>query len=272
MELIRGMDDETYHGIDAVSASRLKDFLRSPMHMHHHKSEPKSSPALAFGSAFHCAVLESLAFERKYAVAPADIDRRTTVGKAAWESFLAASAGKRVISADDWDVITGMAREILLHPSAGELVAGRTETEASLFWSRDGIACKARLDAYNADWKAIIDIKSTENSGPSSFARSIASFGYHVQAAWYIDAARAAGLDVECMVFVAVEKKRPHAVGVYRLDDESVDAGRLAIEASFPRIVDCMRTNTWPGYADEVLTIGLPRWALDRSISEEVQL
>lgn len=263
MKVIRGMENAEYHAIRALSASRLKAFSRSPAHMRFDDESPKTTQALEFGTAFHTAVLEPMQFESQYVVAP-DVDRRTTAGRAAYAEFLESAAGRKVVSYDDWIVITGMAREILLHPSAGELVAGRTETEVSLMWERDGIPCKARIDAINADWKAIVDVKTTDNASPGAFSRSIVNYGYHIQAAWYLDAAQAAGFDVECVVFVAAEKKGPYGVAAYRLDDAGIEVGRSRIAQLFPRYVNCVRENKWPGYSEDLQTISVPRWVIEQ--------
>jgi hypothetical protein len=261
VEIVRGMPATQYHSLRAASSSRLKAILRSPAHLKHMDENGLTADALALGEAVHTAVLEPHRFKDDYGVAPR-VDKRTKEGKAAWQMFVDANPTATIINEDDWLQITGMARAIQLHPSAMDLVNGRTETEVSLFWNELGMRCKARLDGYNLDSRCLIDIKTTQDASRDGFSKSIANFGYHIQAAWYIDAARAAGFDVEGMVFVAVEKTAPYGVGVYLIDDASVDEGRRQLARALPLLANCEATNTWPSYDDSVQTISLPRWAV----------
>jgi hypothetical protein len=261
-----------YHGIRALSASRLKAFLRSPAHLRHMDENPYTGAALAFGDAFHTAVLEPQRFAEEYIVAP-DVDRRTKDGKAAWQMFLDANPDKTIVSHDDWLAITAMAREVLLHPTASDLLAGRSETEISMLWlasaAGEKFPCKARIDAYNSVDRCIIDLKTTQDASPEGFARSVANFSYHVQAAWYIDAMRAANFEVDSMVFIAVEKAAPYGVSCLILDEDAINEGRRRIANALPKYAICASQNRWPTYDDGIQTISLPRWAVR---GEEVSL
>ena len=273
--VMRDMPAVEYHGIKALSASRLKAFLRSPAHLRHMDENPYTGPALAFGEAFHTAVLEPQRFAEQYIVAP-DVDRRTKDGKAAWQMFIDANPDKTILSYDDWISITCMAREVLLHPTASDLLAGRKDTELSMTWhmsaAGESIPCKARIDALNYADACIIDIKTTTDASPEGFARAVANFQYHIQAAWYLDACNMNDMDipsVETMVFIAVEKAAPYGVGVYVLDEDSINEARRRIRNALPRYAVCAAQNRWPSYDDGIQTLSLPRWAVR---GEEVSL
>ncbi len=97
------------------------------------------------------------------------------------------------------------------------------------------IGVKARLDIRRRG--AVIDLKSTAEPTPESFGKSITSYGYWYQAAWYLMAeAAASDMDVEELTFVAlaVEKTEPHRVAIYELGPEwwmpGVDAVRWTLE------------------------------------------
>ena len=256
------MRAEVYHAKPWLSASRIKEFLRSPAHLRHMDENPKTGDALAFGDAFHTHLLEPMRFNEEFAVAP-DVDRRTTAGKAQWQTFVDAHGHKKVLKHDDWLAITGMARSVMLNEVAGEMLAGRSDTEISMFWQHElGIPCKARIDAISVGDKCIIDLKSTTDASKEAFSRSVANFGYHIQAAWYIDAARAAGFEVETMVFIAVEKTAPYGTACYVLDEFSIDEGRRIIANMLPRYAACLHRNRWPSYDSMITTLKLPMWAL----------
>ena len=67
---------------DYLSVSALKAFNRSPNHYIQYVSLDKKppGPAMVFGSAAHCLILEEHDFPNRYAIGP-DVDRRTNAGK-----------------------------------------------------------------------------------------------------------------------------------------------------------------------------------------------
>ncbi len=81
-------------------------------------------------------------------------------------------------------------------------------------------------------------------------------------------------------IFTAIEDKPPHDVGVYRLDDESLECGRVMLEECRAKLYDCLESGRWPGSswdeaaeAEGIKRIGLPDWLkrhLLRPMSEHV--
>lgn len=264
----RGLPAMDYHSRRAASSTRIKEMLRSPAHLKFMDENGKTADALTVGEAFHSLVLEPTEFKEQFAVAP-KVDRRTKDGREAWQMFMDANPGVTILTEDQYLSVTGMAKAVMNHPMANELIMSRTETEVSLFWHQLGMPCKARIDAYSLDQRCIIDLKSTDDASIDGFSRSVAKFKYHVQAAWYIDAARAAGFDVETIVFVAAEKTGPYGVACYRLDDQAIEEGRIQIAKALPLLANCEALNLWPGYDAGIQTISLPRWSVK---GEEVSL
>jgi hypothetical protein len=103
----------------------------------------------------------------------------------------------------------------------------------------------------------VVDLKTTTDAGPG-FARSVATFRYHVQASHYL-----AGLHgAERFVFLTVEKTAPYAVAVYELDAAALAAGDELRQRDMRVIADCQATKEWPGYGDTCQPLSLPSWAL----------
>lgn len=253
--IVPDMPAPDYHAHKAVSKSLLDKLAKSPLHAKAYLdgiAEPPT-PAMQFGTALHTAVLEPDRFASEYATWEGD--RRTKDGKAAYEKLLA--SGKSIISVADYDVITAMLSSILQHPIAGNLLKGGV-VENSIFWThpRTGLECKARPDYWIQDNDLIVDLKTTEDASPAGFARSIAAYRYHVQAAHYLDGAHAARF-----LFIAIEKKAPYAVGVYELDAEALTLGQAMRERDIEQYASCVEFDTWPGYATEIQTLTLPKWA-----------
>ncbi len=262
-----GVPAATYHAFDAVSASRLQKLSRSPLHCRHAIDHPDQhdTPALAFGRAVHAAILEPDVFHQQFAVAP-NCDRRTKDGKAAYEAFVAANQGKEIVAPDDFASAVRIAEVVHAHPFAGKLLKLRESTEVSAVWrdEKTGLTCKGRADALSPRVKTVIDIKTTEDASPDEFERSVFKWGYYRQAAFYLDGLKACGLDYTRFVIVAVEKKPPHGICVFQLDEDSIDYGRKDYRSLLNVYRRCVDSGEWPGYPPQVQTIGLPEWARRR--------
>lgn len=97
-----------YLALERLSPSGAKLLARSPAHYAWSRAHPyPETPALRIGKATHSLALEGReAFAAAFAVAP-ECDRRTTVGKALWADFTAASLlnvhTRNIASCFGWD-------------------------------------------------------------------------------------------------------------------------------------------------------------------------
>lgn len=252
-----------YHADPAVSASHLKEAMRSPYHYWARYLNPmrlpvEPTPAMRLGSLVHCAVLESDQLESRYGVcAP----RNTKAGKEQAEQM--AAAGIEAVTASDMLTANRIADSVRSHPAAAALLA-KGKAEQSFWWDDlpTGLRCKCRPDWYYGT--TVVDLKTCQDASPSAFASSVAKFGYHIQAAHYL-----AGLHgAERFVFIAVEKDPPYACAVYELDLEAMALGRTMRDNALDVIATCRAAELWPGYGDtNVQTLSLPSWALKSTIS-----
>lgn len=252
-----------YHADPAVSASHLKEAMRSPYHYWARYLDPNRKPveptaAMRLGSLVHTAVLEPDELLQRYAVAG---DRRTKAGKEQAERMVA--EGLEAVSESDMALALGMAASVRNHPAAAALLS-QGKAEQSFWWNdlSTGQRCKCRPDWYQGS--TIVDLKTCQDASPSAFASSVAKFGYHIQAAHYL-----AGLHgAERFLFIAVEKEPPYAVAVYELDQASMAVGRDLRNNALDVIATCKAADLWPGYGDtSVQTLSLPSWALKSTIS-----
>lgn len=278
-----------YHALTGViSKSHLDEIHRSPAHYWARYLDPDRVPeppteAMQLGTALHTAVLEPEQWDLTCVVTPEDAPKRpTSVQRNAakpspatfeavefWDAFDAAAAGKIILKAEDAERVKAMAAAVRQHPAAAFLLGQDGKAEQSYCWTdaATGLECKCRPDYHTADRRIIADVKTTDDASPEGFARSVAKFRYHVQAAWYLD-----GLCAEQFVFIAVEKRKPYCVAVYAASPAMVEQGRLEAAADLRAIAECRAAERWPGYSDQVELIDLPRWAQQFTDSTSLEI
>lgn len=251
------LTNDEYHSAPGISKSGLDHLRRSPAHFQAYiakKYEP--TPAMLFGAALHCAILEPDKFSGLFGVAPPKIKRNDY---AAWVKD---NPDLTAISQDQMDAITEIQANVMSHPVAKELFLDGV-AEKSIFWLdlETGALCKCRPDFLRSDG-VIIDLKSTDDARPQAFQRSIANYRYHVQSAYYMDGVTLGTNrdDIDTFVFVTVEKDPPYAVAVYMMDDEAIIKGRSEYRHDLAKYADCKRLNRWPSYDTEIKPITLPAW------------
>ena len=251
-----------YHASPAISKSGLDLIRKAPALYAYRRWNPQEqTPAMRLGTLTHTVVLEPEVFARSVIVRPKGIDRRTSAGKLAWAEFEVQAEGREIITAEEMSKLCEIQQAVHNHPAAAKALAGSPVIEQSIFWDADGIACRCRPDAVT-ERGVIVDLKTTSDASPEGFARSIASYRYHVQAAFYSDGYRAAfGEPPRGFVFIAVETEPPYLVAVYVASMTMTSRGRFDYREDLDTFRRCQETGTWPGYSDAPLTIDLPKWA-----------
>lgn len=255
------MPAEQYHATEAMSASGAHQILRSQKHYKLMRDQRgKQTAAMRFGQALHVGVLEPQRYAEAVVTAP-DVNKRTKAGRAELAEFMAANRHRIVISPAERVRALRCAEEVRAHPSAAKLLAG-AQTEKSLFWidGKFGVPCKARLDIWN--FSIVADLKSTTDASREGFARAIATYGYGIQAANYINGCEhILNQSPQAFVFIAVESDPPHAVGVYAIDTADILFGRARMDVALERYARALDSGRWQGYSDLIESIITPPWA-----------
>jgi hypothetical protein len=186
----------------------------------------------------------------------------------------------------EFEQVHAMADALRAHPVAAAVFnPERGDPEQSLFWIDDsGIWRRARLDwmphfnTYTGEGQPtqgrgypgrviIPDYKTCASANPDALARTMNSFGYHQQAAWYIDAVKAVypmwqhpDATEPAFVFVCQEKTPPYLVTIVEPDQMALRVGRRLNRDAIEVYAECVRTGVWPPYSLEVELIALPAW------------
>lgn len=191
-------EQAAYYGRLALSNSGMGELLRCPAHLKamldRCGQDDKTNDAFTAGSLLHCMVFEPSEVSSRYRV---KVNRgNTKAGKE--EAEKAAEDGVQLVSQDMWETCSAMADAALRHPVMRSAhAAGDLRTEQSVYWTERGgtVPCKARVDALvtlpNYGLCAI-DLKTTRDASLAAIEKSLYTYGYHRQAAWYLRGLRSA--------------------------------------------------------------------------------
>lgn len=189
------------------------------------------------------------------------------VDAADWRTKAAQSArdeardeGKVPVLTKDMEVAEAITDSVFEHDIAANLFSVG-EPEVSIYGTdfETGVRMRGRVDWLRPDH--LVDFKTTADSDPKAFERSIWKFGYAQQADWYLRIAREAGHQAQDFIFVAVSTKRPYLVSVHRLDDDYLAFGAEQNRKALRVFAECRETGVWPGYPKRINLVRLPSWA-----------
>jgi len=269
----RLMTSKEYHAHQAIGSSLLKKAHATSI-AHALSDSFEMTDDKAIGLYTHALLLEPESVSRDFAIAP-KCDRRTTAGKAIWESFCldAESNNKEVIKQEVAEIALMIKEAVLKHAFAGDILSGG-ESEYSYFTKdkETGLELKCRPDYKNKG--ALIDLKTTQDASLDGFGKEIGKWNYHIQAAYYLDVHNAAtGENLKDFFFIACEKKAPFALAVYQLSEVDIEAGREAYRATLKKYANylkevesigkdaALRKNAYP---EVIAMISAPYWMLDK--------
>ncbi len=267
------MTEAYYNRRKGVRRSDLWRIKRSPAHFKYAVEHPvEQTPAMAFGSAVHMAVLEPKRFAKEYVVA--DFDARTKEGKALKQQYL--DEGKILLTKEQGDQISAIVAAIKKHPYAKRLLQGKHEQ--AHFWTdpETGEKCKCKTDCETEinGIHYVVDLKTCASAEMDEFVRDAIKFGYFFQAAMYTDGIKCETGKDSTFVFVAVEKDPPHAVNVLVCNEDVICIGMNGDKngkvPGYRSLIglyhECRTKNQWPGYEGfdgSINNIDLPNWLKD---------
>ena len=258
---VTDMPADVYHSHDSISNTGLKLMMRSPAHYKYSDVKDKSTRFKVTGSALHMACLEPDIFYDTYTLLRSSENRMSSEYKTAKKEY----GEEFVLVKPEIEKIEGMAKSLSKSKIYECIDNYNCDKELSGFAidPETGLMCRHRFDAI-IDGIAI-DLKTTTDARPHAFSKKILDFGYHIQAAFYAEQYKwITGDDIEKFIFAAIETSAPYAVKIYELDQESIEAGRKKYRQALNEYAQCKASNTWPSYDQEIETIGIPQWALEK--------
>lgn len=270
--LHRGVPEHVYRQWAAISQSDLKT-QPTALHLRHAMENRKPpTPQMRLGTVMHAAMLEPARLPELVIVGP-DASRNSRE----WRDWAANQPAESVLlQPDEYSdlaaTVDAMATALWRHPAASALLREAGESELAVRWDlEDGTPCKGRVDRAPSAMDVLVDLKTTASAAPDLFARSAATYGYDIQAAFYTDGWERATGERRGFVIVAVESAPPHGVAVYSMEDW-LSVGRTRYRRSLDAIVEARKTGVWQGYAETVETLRVPHWLLrEAEITEHIE-
>jgi len=240
-----------YNELDAIRSHDLTSFTKDPYTWKYEEKPDSEASFFVEGRLQHCLFLEPHVFHDEFVVAP-KVDRRTKAGKAEYEDFLASVNDRSVVTQDLYDACQERV-EVLdaFRPQA------KDSTELSIVFDYYGNRCKARFDMIQNN--VIVDL-TCRDASPKGFKQAIKSYGYHQQAAFYLDAAASAGMtEVDRFHFLAISKQHPYPYAVYELSDEAIEYGRALNEKAIDQMKLCEETGIYTPFNlhNKIIEIGI---------------
>ncbi len=217
--------------------------------------------------------------ELKVAIKAADTESKFKFRE---DEFNRLYGDKTILKQEQADALAAMRVSIFSHAGAAKMLS-KGEAEASLFWTdeRTGLQCRIRPDwmqlnhpshpsFMDGEWHGMADLKSCVSASKEAFAKAVATYGYDVEAAFYIDGMKEVTGKTVDFYFIAVEKTVPYSTACYKASQEMIEVGRAKYRGALELLKWCQDNNTYPGYQPngEVETIDLPRWAANYEMED----
>lgn len=231
----------------------------------------KPSKSLRIGSAVHAAILEPNRYSLLVAISE-DRERRSNADKAWWSEFEAANAGKTILTPSEADTAELMTTAALCtNETAQKLLTWAGHREQRIDWvdQPTGLRCKCKPDLLTENGM-VIDLKTAGNPDPSRFAWACNEYGYHRQAAFYLDGIEAAlGAADRKMLFVVVGNEPPYDVATYWMQPDAIELGRKQNREWLDRLAACLADDEWINpWSIGVNCLTLPKYAFTKDSNQ----
>lgn len=265
------LSHNAYHAMDALSNSRISDYLKSPAYYHgRHIAKtipaPKQSASMEWGTKVHRFLLD----QDFVAEIPADFNRRGGKNTNGYRDWAAQNREKIICTPEEHEALLQIEANTHNHKMADKLIFGEGESEVSLLWKSLGVDCKARLDRVLPIGGSlfVVDIKTTSDPSAEAFAKSAFRYGYHRQSSFYQEGALAF-YDPDGLidgnihfVFVAIRNSPPWDVECYELSADFENIGADEWVNALKEIRGRMETGDWKSKTHgSVVTLAPPRYA-----------
>jgi len=273
--IIEDMPEAEYHARTEVSKHDLDMIRRAPLLYRYKKDNPEEpSDEMNFGSLVHLAILQPHLLESSVAFLPDDMPNRvpdrsryakkpspeTIAACVRWDEWTEANAGKQIVKPETYEKVLGIQKSIMSNPATAIYFEGEQLREASLFWERFGVQCRARLDVLSVE---IADLKTCGDASRAGFMKDIGKRRYAHQGEHYLDGAKACGKPAVAFTMIAVETSPPFLCAAHQLGETSLQIARDENRRDIAIFKKCIESGEWPNIRNNNLPLEGPIWGFD---------
>jgi hypothetical protein len=247
-----------------VSKSLLWKFYQNPHKWKYGVRETSQTDSMRWGSLVDCLTLTPSAFDRDFIVSP--YDNYQTKEAREWRD----AQTRTVVKQSERDEAYEAVDAIWNHSIAAGVLENSTRQVSVIADAVEPVTAqpfraKCRLDIVPhskwgyRDW--LFDLKTCQSL--HKIPGTIADFGYHIQAAFYLDLYNAKAADKRSRWgFIFQESESPYEVAVVELAQPDIHAGREWYQAALATWCRCERDQSWPSpWEDEIKVVSRPAWA-----------
>lgn len=142
-----------------------------------------------------------------------------------------------------------------------------SQNELIAEYEYDGIYTISMLDAFNENYGVIFDIKTTTDASPDACQRKIIDFGYDLQSTLYkkaVEIIRPNLTGKVRFIFLFIEVEAPYCLTSIELDNMFQYIGEFKLNKAANIWRECIDTNIWPNYSQDIIIIEPPKWELTK--------
>ena len=218
---------------------------------------------MIWGSLVDATLLQPEEIDKCFAVSPYS-EFRSAEAKA-WRD----AQTMPIVKPSEIEAAYAAACEIRAHKWAGPILDQSAAQVSCLMEGEEPITgepflakCRVDLAPCRGEYEAwLFDLKTTGNL--DAIPKACADFGYHVQAAFYLDLWNACtNQDRDRWGFIFQQSAAPYEVRVVELDREDIQRGRESYLKMLTAWCAAHKHGVFPDpWNDEIQTISLPKWS-----------
>jgi len=226
--------------------------------VHYRTQNKEPTAAMEFGSAVDCLILTPDQFESKFCAMPDGLKKPTAAQInakkpsdetlrqiEAYNAFMEANKGKTWLSQEDLALAKFLAEKTFENEKAKDLLSRVSRTQDRLSWQHKetGFPMIGYKDITGDTF--IADLKTAADGSPDGFMRKAIDFGYHIQAAIYLDGEKTIFGRFPDFYWLVVETSEPYNISVFKATQEFIQYGVQEYEHLMQSIKFCADNNLW---------------------------
>lgn len=239
-----------------VSKTLLWNFSQSPYRWRHAPMK-EATKAMSLGSLIHSAILTPNEYMQNTSISPF-FDYRTKAAQL-WRNDQLELGH---IIASDSDIRAASGCEQVFAEDYAQRFGVVYKSEVAVFAEIGATYIKGMIDLVPDGLDCLIDLKTTAIIGTQAeILRTIIKYGYHWQAALYLDLYNAATKETRNrFIFCFIEVAAPYETAWFELTPDFIQAGRVAYMQAIAQWQACCATDSFPPQHAGITILDKPKY------------